>query len=537
MTSKTKSDLTDRIAHYQAQGYGRQKAIGKAYSEKKKKKPASKSKPGNKYKPALNDELIFDDDTGNYLNKDIIDAVKGEQKARRRHMKNLAAEHGMTPREFFRKYPDKDTYQRKKEIQKNKNRSDAGTEMKYGGELPEYSKGGWAFSGSMNTGKMSSVDKSKLATEKGKGLSGKDAKKAKEATGFLSDVAGLFGSDEKKQKQGGNAAQQKAQKLTQKNKEKNSNGAEVVDTVNKMATNAPGPSGTYATAGQTAGSIADSIDAKNGRSDTGQAVEGGLKGAGTGAAIGSAIAPGIGTAIGAGVGATAGVITADKPSNTFSWSEEDVKRNERLTQQGERARNAKEADTGNEGATFFKKGGDLEQYMMPEAKAGGRIDKVSDDVKKYKGQSHEEGGIKVDINKDPQADIEVEGGEVQYDGKIFSDAIQVAGKKKQTVADKATDIGKKINEYEKIAEDHPHDNERQNTVAIMTKRLNQDLIKLFAYQEMKKRKNLTSDGQLQDGRSPETRNAGKAPAKQPTAASPRAKTTAPKPSPSGQPTG
>ena len=105
-------------------------------------KLASKGDFGNDYDPALNDNLIFDEDTGQYLNKDILEGIKGEQKAQREHMQELAAQHGMTLREFLREYPDKETYQEKKTIERNKDRSDAGTKMKHGGNLPKYFNGG-----------------------------------------------------------------------------------------------------------------------------------------------------------------------------------------------------------------------------------------------------------------------------------------------------------------------------------------------------------------------------------------------------------
>ena len=105
-------------------------------------KLASKGDFGNDYDPALNDNLIFDEDTGQYLNKDILEGIKGQQKAQREHMQELAAQHGMTLREFLREYPDKETYQEKKTIERNKDRSDAGTKMKHGGALPEYYDGG-----------------------------------------------------------------------------------------------------------------------------------------------------------------------------------------------------------------------------------------------------------------------------------------------------------------------------------------------------------------------------------------------------------
>lgn len=258
---------------------------------------------------------------------------------------------------------------------------------------------------------------------------------------------------------------------------------------NKPGGGSPIPSvGVMGQKGKMAGSIADKIDAQNGRSDGGQAVAGGLKGAGTGASIGTMIAPGIGTAIGAGVGAVAGVFTADKPSNNHTWSKSELKRRRELKQQQKKAVNADAAPTSGEGANFYKKGG--KSPAPSNIVRGGKTEELSSNTIKYKGRSHKNGGIDVNINKDPSADIEVEGGEVQRNNKIYSDSITIKDKKgkTKTVADKATEISKKIGDFEKLANDYPMDNEKQNTAGLMKRRLTNDLKALFQVQEQKKSK-------------------------------------------------
>jgi hypothetical protein len=317
-------------------------------------------------------------------------------------------------------------------------------EKKTSKSLPKKEKGGWSYAGSQKKKpkRSSAVSKEQLATEKGYN------------TGKVSGGVS-FGNS------GGNTGVK---------------------------------SGAVAQGGQFLGKMTDQIDSKNGRSDTGQALSGGLKGAGTGASVGTMIAPGVGTAIGAGVGAVAGALTSPTPSEKFNWSKQDIAAAKQHRRKAKANNNAPGAGVDEHSADFFEKGGDLEQYMIPKAKEGGNVKNLSDNVRKYKGQTHEEGGIQVDIDQDSEADIEVETGEVQFDGKIFSDAIKAPGKKNKTIADQATKIGKDIDKYEKLAEDHPMDNERQNTADLMTKRLNQDLIKLFTYQQLKKRKNQTQNG-------------------------------------------
>lgn len=451
---------------------------GGEVSQKNETGLASQGDFGNDYDPALNDNLMFDDDTGQYVNKDIIDAVKGQQKARRRHMKNLAADYGMTMGQFIEKFPDQATYQNKMQLKKAKDRGETGREMKYGGTTPDQQGGQNKMKKRLvaiaqrlmkkGMGKEQAIQKAQQLMQQGQQKQVQSSLPEFKGGGKVLNASGKFDS------WGGYADAQTG----------GSGGAGGI-----------GP-GTMAQAGEMLGSTVNSIDAQNGKSDGGQAAASGLKGAGKGAAVGTMIAPGVGTAIGAGVGAIAGVATADKPSEQFTWSEADIKRNQRLKHEAKQAENAPTADGGS-GATFFKHGGELDQHMLPEAKAGGDTKQLSRKSVKYKGQSHEEGGIKVDVNKDPKADIEVEGGEVQVSDKIYSDAIKLQDKngkeKNKTIADKATEISKKLGEYQELAKNHPHDNEKQNTAKLMTKRLKKDLHKLFMIQEAKKQKGMVNE--------------------------------------------
>lgn len=94
---------------------------------------------GSKYRPELNDNLVYDNTTGRWLNKDILDAVQRKRSGQREDMKDLAKQHGMALPQFMEKYPTKEDFQKEQELEDALDPS--GTKMKEGGWIQKAVKG------------------------------------------------------------------------------------------------------------------------------------------------------------------------------------------------------------------------------------------------------------------------------------------------------------------------------------------------------------------------------------------------------------
>lgn len=230
----------------------------------------------------------------------------------------------------------------------------------------------------------------------------------------------------------------------------------------------------------TLGNFADTQTDESGNQDEGFAIgAGALRGASLGAKLGSVV-PGVGNVVGAAAGAIGGGLVSAQQQKKIQAQLRLNKAKEREANSvyANQANNAKmlNYDTGSNYTSLYAKGGKLPFVLL------------NDNVVKVKGKKHEEGGVKLGNN------IEVEGGEVIKENKVFSDRLKVkgTGKTYAEVAEKITrgpmykTLAKNHEAMEKVANNPKVDQYRAGTAARNLQKTIQPLDNLFKMQEASK---------------------------------------------------
>lgn len=163
---------------------------------------------------------------------------------------------------------------------------------------------------------------------------------------------------------------------------------------------------------------------------------------------------------------------------TEQESERQKEYNERMNYS--KAYNLVNPVTGREGASIYAKGGELNsnRYSSPN----GDLVPLANNTTKAIGNTHEQGGIELQSNSKPIAEIEDQ--EIIDGTKVYSDRLKF--KPGITYAKQAENLGRKKGKYEEMLESK--DYREKNTANRMLANINTDLDNLFEEQETKKPK-------------------------------------------------
>jgi hypothetical protein len=136
--------------------------------------------------------------------------------------------------------------------------------------------------------------------------------------------------------------------------------------------------------------------------------------------------------------------------------------------------------TGREGASIYAKGGNLVQsnYSSPD----GQLKRLASTTTKAIGSTHENGGIELQSNSKPIAEIEDQ--EIIDGTKVYSDRLKF--KPGVTFAKQAEKLGKQKGKYEEMLDSSNY--REKNTANRMLSNIDSDLEGLFNLQESKKPK-------------------------------------------------
>lgn len=265
---------------------------------------------------------------------------------------------------------------------------------------------------------------------------------------------------------------------------------------NGMGSNIP-----YQALGNLGAQGVDMIDKPNKhnvRTGGGAFASGALKGAGTGAAMGSVAGP-MGTAVGAIAGTVIGGASGMmQNSKAIDAQEKALNEKEARLIKTSQSRLANYPIFGIPEGAFgmkFPNGG-----RLPYPTDGSDYRALSSDMAQYYGDTHANGGIKLDTNSDNNTDIEIENKEVIKDNMVLSNRLYPSGNiaprlqelrinSNKTIAEAAADIGKKKGKFEKKLDSASL--AERNTGKIMVERLDNLANQLFEDQQ-----NQNGDGDM-----------------------------------------